>query len=206
MLYGIEYLPPHPLWGSGFGYGLIPRAASRDVYVPQSGPADGITDPELAQLAAPGQAKEASVLSGVEVTEDYCERIVCGIVTQQEAGWDNLLACSQAGFQGVKPYCHPDCAPYYDEIAARYGYFCASVPKTEVIAYQPPAVHVKSLAPALPSMIALARVNGIGEEATVTERAGSALCAFQDWVSQNPYWAAAAVIGAALLAKRGAKK
>jgi hypothetical protein len=191
MLYGIEYLPPHPLWGSGFDYGLGVGSASPDAYVPQGSSADGITGSELAQLVAPEQAKEVSVLSGVEVTKDYCERIVCGIVTQQEAGWDNLLACSQAGYQGAKPYCHPDCAPYYAEIAKRYGYFCAGVPKAEAIAYQPPAVHVKALTPVLPSITSYAR----GEATT------SPLCQFQGWVSRNRCLAAAIVVGLALLTR-----
>lgn len=50
---------------------------------------------------------------------ETCLRVQCGALSQQEAGLDTLLECSQAGLVGVKGCGHPDCVPYEEEMRLR---------------------------------------------------------------------------------------
>jgi len=46
------------------------------------------------------------------VDPQTCLAIQCGAISQQEAGLDTLLACSQAGYVGAIPWTDPRCEPF----------------------------------------------------------------------------------------------
>jgi hypothetical protein len=50
---------------------------------------------------------------------DLCRQIQCGALAQSEVSSDVLLACSAAGFVGVKGCADADCSPYRSQMAAR---------------------------------------------------------------------------------------
>lgn len=49
----------------------------------------------------------------------FCQRVICGAVSQAEAGLQALWECSQAGYVGALPCSHPDCQPYLAELRSR---------------------------------------------------------------------------------------
>lgn len=69
------------------------------------------------------------------VDRQLCEKIICGAVSQMDAGMDTLLECSVAGWVGVKPCNHADCRQY--EIP---GCPTARQPVIAVVPEQPPSV------------------------------------------------------------------
>jgi len=128
-----------------------------------------------------------------------CQRIVCGAVSQAEAGLDALWECSQAGYAGALPCSHPVCRPYMDELRARgmcpapEEYMERVVealplhPPVQPDEGEPPLPPVDRITPAglvapMPSMqVAQAPITG-------------AYCQFMSWVEANQCLAAAGAI------------
>jgi hypothetical protein len=159
------------------------------------------------------------------VTADYCQRIICGAVSQREAGYDDLLECSRLGYVGAQPCNAPECAPYLDEIIATQGGACGAYPGGEVATPAAPvdvgaaaaAEEYQGIAP-IPVMITdipaiyrapkpLTTASVMPVMPTIISRPPTHIegsypggipttwCGFNWWVGQNPWLAA----GAALL-------
>lgn len=148
-----------------------------------------------------------------EGTEDWgpanrrtCMRTQCGFISQEEAGWDLLLACSLLGYPGVRPGCvDQTCVPYAE------GDECAGVVPEPVEEYVSPpgpaplpfpvperAGPPIQLQKPMPSITGstLVRYPGVGPETGPLE------CGFGGWVDSHKVLAAGLVAGAFLLLRR----
>lgn len=55
------------------------------------------------------------------VSDDYCQRLACGAITQEEAGLTNSLACGIAYPKKPMGWCSDVCRPYLPELRSKYG-------------------------------------------------------------------------------------
>ena len=56
--------------------------------------------------------------------QSTCQQIICGAITQAEAGIPLMLDCAQSGYVGAQP-CNADvCQPWIDQIEANMGGPC----------------------------------------------------------------------------------
>jgi len=120
-----------------------------------------------------------------------CQRIVCGAVSQAEAGLDALWECSEAGHVGVLPCTHPDCRPYMDELRAKGicsgGEYDDSAPAvTEVLPLHPTTQPDDGEQPGPP-----VPVNLPAGEMTPWR---TPYCRVMEWVAGNPSMAAACIV------------
>lgn len=114
-----------------------------------------------------------------------CQRIVCGAVSQAEAGPDALLACSEAGYVGALPCTHPDCQPYLSEMQAR-GMCGGGMDVAEVLPLHPTTQPDDDEQPGPP-----VPMNLPAGEMTAWR---TPYCRAMEWVSGNPCMAAACIV------------
>lgn len=75
------------------------------------------------------------------VNEDYCKRLACGAITQEEAGTERIFACGLAHPQSPQAWCSDFCLPYREDIEAKYGPVCGSPSVESLLVSRPmPAV------------------------------------------------------------------
>lgn len=55
------------------------------------------------------------------VDKDYCSRLACGVIQQQEAGTERTQACGLAYPMSPQAWCSDACSPYLTELRSRYG-------------------------------------------------------------------------------------
>ena len=144
----------------------------------------------------------------VAATPEVCNQIICGFISQGQAGADLLYACSQAGHVGTRPGCADSMCK------AISGGRCAGTPtlgprKTYL---QPPTANTfpfnfpeplqvldpRALTPPLPS-ITTPRIPITAAPGSTGELSG--VCGFSQWVDQNKGLAAILVV-AGFLATR----
>jgi hypothetical protein len=127
-----------------------------------------------------------------------CQRIVCGAVSQAEAGMPALYECSQAGYAGALPCTHPDCRPYLAELRAKGVCGGGGLDVAEVLPLHPETQPDDGEWPGPP-----VPVNLPAGEPAWAGRMG-AYCRLMNWVALNQWMAAAAVVaGWWFLSKNG---
>jgi hypothetical protein len=151
----------------------------------------------------------------MNIFSDVCRRIQCGAVSQAEAGFAALLACSQSGEVGVLGCGHPDCSPYTEEMRARGVCPPAAPGAVAVVPPSPAAPPAALLTPPLPSITPVrpqpVPVAGVG----ITSVGGpdnfvwagpgeSWYCPVNRWVNEN-IWLALGVVAGIYLVARGRK-
>lgn len=132
-----------------------------------------------------------------------CQRIICGALSQAEAGPQALYECSRDGYVGVLPCSHPDCRPYLSEMQARGMCTAAALEPERVFELLPlhPPVQPDEGGPPLPpvarmpSVVPPQRMPRF-EPQTVQAPLENSYCQFMNWVAANQCLAAAGVIAA----------
>ncbi len=69
-------------------------------------------NPPAAPTSTPAYAVP-SPATAPAVDPQVCLAIQCGAMTQDQAGFDTLLACANAGYTGVRARTDPACAPFF---------------------------------------------------------------------------------------------
>lgn len=141
------------------------------------------------------------------VDAQTCGRVICGFMTQPEAGFDLLYACSRAGFVGAQPGCTSKwCEPYAGPGECNAGETVQPLPDyypesgwdaipfpTTPIQFAP----VQSLTPPFPSITPQPPFTGTIQQIQPPS------CGFSGWVNDHPVLAVAAIAaGYMVLRKR----
>ena len=144
------------------------------------------------------------------VDPQFCQRVVCGAVSQSEAGPAALWACSEAGYAGALGCTHPTCLPYMDELRAKG--VCGGEPEAAYTGPAPGAVYTPAVFEALPlrpetqpdegELPGPPVETGLPGGETVALRTAAhgtvalrtAYCRAMAWVHANPCIAAACVV------------
>jgi hypothetical protein len=142
----------------------------------------------------------------VPITAELCNKLRCGLLSQEEVGADTVSSCSAAGYTGVWAASDPRCAAFLRTealppvLAATLfraaGPQPAATPRTGAAPGQ--SLAPVSLVPPLPSI-----TNQRPQQVT-TEQAG-VLCQISRWASDHPFLAGAVVLGI-FFAARGGKR
>lgn len=75
----------------------------------------------------PGMAKLERARQLVDL--EYCQRLACGAIQQNEAGMDRVMACGLAYPMKPMGWCSDFCSPFINELKGRYGEtICGSAP------------------------------------------------------------------------------
>jgi hypothetical protein len=148
------------------------------------------------------------------IDAEYCEAVMCGGITQAEAGIANLYECARMGFTGARP-CTDDSCRFYTTAMEERGNGCGTpIPPAPAMPWAPPltmdddgledpaapppqlpAITPYNLTPPMPSITAPVNF-GPSSNPVSTD---TAACQFSTWVDQNPVMALIALAGLALL-------
>jgi hypothetical protein len=183
-----------PEWNSGWGEEMADTAPAEW---------DAAPFPGAVEVGSGSWLPEAGTENVGPVNERNCMRTQCGFVTQAEAGWDFLLACSLAGYAGVRPGCiDATCLPYAEpgdcqDVPAPEAFVPPSGP--DLLPFPVPAGPTVQLAKPMPSITGSvpARYPAIG-----ASLAPPLECGFARWVDSNKLLAAGLVVGGFLLLRR----
>jgi hypothetical protein len=98
----------------------------------------------LGESTSPGWIEQQDGLNRLNaaralVSADYCRRLACGVIQQNEAGMEKVQACGLAYPQQPMGWCSDTCSPYITELKTRYGRsICGPIPAPVPQAPPPP--------------------------------------------------------------------
>lgn len=159
--------------------------------------------------------------------QTICQQIICGAITQAQAGIPLMLECAEAGYIGAQP-CNADvCQPWVDDIEANMGgacpgnvpvdnapnplpeYVTVNVPPTPIRdTFTSPVSTIPTMTPEsllipLPSITQPHRVPSMiprnPQQFNDGDGGGLSWCGINQYVSDNPIAAALVVTGVYLL-------